>query len=97
MAIPTEPIGSIPRPPELLSAMAAYDCGEIGDAELAAAQYQAVRDTIRRFEQTGPLVVTDGEQSKPSFASIRLLGSRSWRPVASSSRSPTGTNGGYPC
>ena len=34
MAIPTEPIGSIPRPPELLSAMAARDRGEISDAEL---------------------------------------------------------------
>ena len=80
MSIPTEPIGSIPRPPELLSAMAARDRGEIGGAELAAAQDQAVRDTIRRFEQTGSPVVTDGEQSRPSFATYPLAGLKELAP-----------------
>jgi 5-methyltetrahydropteroyltriglutamate--homocysteine methyltransferase len=80
MAIPTEPIGSIPRPPELLSAMAARDRGEIGDAELAAVQNQAVRDTIQRLEQTGSPVVTDGEQSKPSFATYPLAGLKELAP-----------------
>ena len=74
MAIPTEPIGSIPRPPELLSAMAARDRGELSDAELAGAADQAVRDTIQRLEQTGSPVVTDGEQSRPSFATYPLAG-----------------------
>jgi 5-methyltetrahydropteroyltriglutamate--homocysteine methyltransferase len=74
MAIPTEPIGSIPRPPELLSVMAAYDSGEIGEAELAAARDQAIRDTIQRLEQTGSPVVSDGEQAKPSFATYPLDG-----------------------
>lgn len=74
MAIPTELIGSIPRSPELLGAMAAYEKGEIGDAALAAAQDQAVRDTVSRLEETGSPVVTDGEQSKPSFATYPIAG-----------------------
>lgn len=74
MAIPTEQIGSIPRPPELLAAMSAHAAGGVGDADLAAAQDAAVRDTIRRLEATGSPVVTDGEQSKPSFATYPIAG-----------------------
>ncbi|MBV9444844.1 MAG: cobalamin-independent methionine synthase II family protein [Streptosporangiaceae bacterium] len=74
MVIPTEPIGSIPRPPELLAAMGSYERGEITAAELAAAQDEAVGDTIRRMEETGSPVVTDGEQSKPSFATYPIAG-----------------------
>lgn len=74
MSIPSEPIGSIPRSPELLAAMAAHDSGEIGDADLAAAQDQAVADTIRRLEELGSPVVTDGEQAKPSFATYPVAG-----------------------
>src|SRR5687767_15782811 len=61
MTIPTEPIGSIPRPPELLEAIAA--CG--GDDPVLEPFYeQAIRDTIARFEATGSPVITDGEQRK---------------------------------
>ncbi|GHG53705.1 cobalamin-independent methionine synthase II family protein [Streptomyces griseocarneus] len=74
MTIPTEPIGSIPRTPELLAAMAAHASGEIGDAELATAQDHAVRETIRRLEEAGSPVVTDGEQAKPSFATYPVAG-----------------------
>ncbi|MEW2579980.1 cobalamin-independent methionine synthase II family protein [Streptomyces syringium] len=72
--IPTEPIGSIPRPAELLAAMADHAAGRIGDDALAAAQDDAVRDTVRRLEEIGSPVVTDGEQSKPSFATYPLTG-----------------------
>ncbi|MEU2712196.1 cobalamin-independent methionine synthase II family protein [Streptomyces sp. NPDC007205] len=72
--IPTEPIGSIPRPAELLAAMADHAAGRIGDGELAAAQDRAVADTVRRLEEIGSPVVTDGEQSKPSFATYPLAG-----------------------
>ncbi|HXN45439.1 MAG TPA: hypothetical protein VN893_02290, partial [Bryobacteraceae bacterium] len=65
MIIPTEPIGSIPRTPELLSA---------SPADFSRAAHQALRDTIRRFEQTGSPVITDGEQTKPSFATYPLDG-----------------------
>lgn len=75
MTIPTEPIGSIPRPPELIAAMAAHGRGEIGDAALAERFGEALRDTIGRFEATGSPVITDGEQTKPSFATYPIHGS----------------------
>jgi 5-methyltetrahydropteroyltriglutamate--homocysteine methyltransferase len=80
MGIPTELIGSIPRPQELLTAMRRHSAGEIGDAELAATQEQAVRDTIRRLEETGSPVLADGEQSKPSFATYPIAGARHLAP-----------------
>jgi len=61
MTIPTEPIGSIPRPVELIDALARKDCD---DPSLAPHYEGAVRDTIARFEATGSPVVTDGEQRK---------------------------------
>ncbi|GAA0934678.1 cobalamin-independent methionine synthase II family protein [Nonomuraea longicatena] len=65
MTLPTEPIGSIPRPAQVLAA---------SPSELAEAQEQAVRDTIARLEALGSPVVTDGEQSKPSFATYPIAG-----------------------
>jgi len=69
MPIPTEPIGSIPRPASLIQAMAAS-----GHAELENAYADALRDTMQRFEQTGSPIITDGEQTKPSFATYPLSG-----------------------
>jgi 5-methyltetrahydropteroyltriglutamate--homocysteine methyltransferase len=60
MTIPTEPIGSIPRPIPLIEAVAA---GEM-DPSLDVLYEAAVRDTIKRFEATGSPVITDGEQRK---------------------------------
>ena len=61
MPIPTEPIGSIPRPPELIAALATKDAD---DPALDPLYDAAIRDTIERFEATGSPVVTDGEQRK---------------------------------
>jgi 5-methyltetrahydropteroyltriglutamate--homocysteine methyltransferase len=61
ITIPTEPIGSIPRPPELIASVAA---GEIVDPNVDPMYEAAVRDTIERFEATGSPVITDGEQRK---------------------------------
>jgi 5-methyltetrahydropteroyltriglutamate--homocysteine methyltransferase len=61
MRIPTEPIGSIPRPPELIEAVIA---GSILDPNLDPHYEDAVKDTIERFEATGSPVITDGEQRK---------------------------------
>ena len=61
MAIPTEPIGSIPRPIELIEAMARKDAD---DPSLDALYRTAVRGTVQRFEATGSPVITDGEQRK---------------------------------
>ncbi len=74
MAIPTEPIGSVPRPPRLLESMAAYQAGKVTAAALNDACSEALRDTIERFEQTGSPVISDGEQTKPSFATYPLTG-----------------------
>lgn len=62
MIIPTEPIGSIPRPLELIEAVAALE--DNADPRLDELYENAVRDTIARFEATGSPVVTDGEQRK---------------------------------
>ena len=74
MAILTEPIGSIPRPASLLQAMAAFQANKISQAALDDARADALRDTIERFQQTGSPVITDGEQTKPSFATYPLTG-----------------------
>lgn len=74
MTIPTEPIGSIPRPPELLALLRAFRAGEISKQRLAKAGEDALKDTLRRFAETGSPVVSDGEQTKPSFATYPLQG-----------------------
>jgi 5-methyltetrahydropteroyltriglutamate--homocysteine methyltransferase len=74
MPIPTEPIGSIPRPPELIAGLLRAADGRIATKELEALFDQAARDTIARFEATGSPVVTDGEQRKPSFATYPIAG-----------------------
>jgi len=61
ITIPTEPIGSIPRPLELIERVTR---GDSEDPGLAPLYEDAVRDTIERFEATGSPVVTDGEQRK---------------------------------
>src|SRR6516164_7741168 len=72
MVIPTEPIGSIPRPQKLIEAFARYDRGSISQEEFASICNEAVRDTIEKFEATGSPVITDGEQTKPSFATYPI-------------------------
>ena len=61
MKIPTEPIGSIPRPPELIEAVST---GNILDPNLDPQYEVAVKDTIERLEATGSPIITDGEQRK---------------------------------
>jgi 5-methyltetrahydropteroyltriglutamate--homocysteine methyltransferase len=61
ITIPTEPIGSIPRPVDLIERISS---GDSEDPNLASLYEDAVRVTIERFEATGSPVVTDGEQRK---------------------------------
>ena len=61
MPIPTEPIGSLPRPPALVEAVTH---GNHEDPALDPLYDEAIRDTIARFEATGSPVITDGEQRK---------------------------------
>jgi methionine synthase II (cobalamin-independent) len=70
--IPTEPVGSLPRPSKLQAAYAQYDAGEIKFGDLEAVQEEAVQDSIQRFEATGSPIVSDGEQRISSFATYPL-------------------------
>lgn len=74
MKIPTEPIGSIPRPSYLIEAMGSFAKGQIKENELSKLTEQAIKETLTLFEQTGSSVITDGEQSKPSFATYPIHG-----------------------
>jgi 5-methyltetrahydropteroyltriglutamate--homocysteine methyltransferase len=74
MPILTEPIGSIPRTTDLLVAMSAHAAGKISAEQLKTAEESALHDTIARLEETGSPIITDGEQTKPSFATYPLSG-----------------------
>src|SRR5579862_2976212 len=80
MAIPTEPIGSIPRPPQLIEAIQSFRDGKIALEALEDAYHAALTDTIRQLEETGSPVLTDGEQTKPSFATYPLVGLKNLAP-----------------
>jgi 5-methyltetrahydropteroyltriglutamate--homocysteine methyltransferase len=74
MPIPTEPVGSIPRPTELIHGMQSHASGRLSKKELDTLFDAALRNTIERFEATGSPVITDGEQTKPSFATYPIAG-----------------------
>ena len=70
--IPTEPVGSLPRPAKLQQAYGQYDAGEISHDQLEAEQDPAVRDSIERGEATGEPIISDGEQRSSSFATYAI-------------------------
>jgi methionine synthase II (cobalamin-independent) len=70
--IPTEQVGSLPRPQKLQDAYAAYDRGEIDKAALEQQQDAAVKDSIERQEEAGSPIVSDGEQRWSSFATYPI-------------------------
>ena len=72
MPIPTELVGSLPRPMKLQEAYADYDEGKITWDELQAEQDAAAEDSIQRLEETGEPIVTDGEQRESSFATYPI-------------------------
>ena len=72
MPIPTEPVGSLPRPMKLQQAFADYDAGKIKQEELQREQDAACLDSIKRSEATGEPIVSDGEQRMSSFATYPL-------------------------
>jgi methionine synthase II (cobalamin-independent) len=96
MPIPTELVGSLPRPMKLQQAFADYDEGKITFEQLQAEQDAAAEDSISGLEQTGEPIVTDGEQRESSFATYPITdtlagtGLATTSPAtASSSRSST--------
>ncbi len=70
--IPTEQVGSLPRPSSLQAAYAAYDAGEVTKDKLEAEQDAAVKDSIEHLEATGSPIISDGEQRWSSFATYAL-------------------------
>ena len=72
MPIRTELVGSLPRPMKLQQAYADYDEGKITWQQLQAEQDAAAEDSIRRLQDTGEPIVTDGEQRESSFATYSI-------------------------
>jgi 5-methyltetrahydropteroyltriglutamate--homocysteine methyltransferase len=70
MKILTEPIGSIPRSPELVTAITTQANAD----ELNKLYAAAIADTLKEFAETGSPVITDGEQTKSSFVTYPLEG-----------------------
>ncbi|TCK21315.1 cobalamin-independent methionine synthase II family protein [Pseudonocardia endophytica] len=70
--IPTEQVGSLPRPQKLQDAFGAYDRGEIGKEQLEAVQDEAVKNSIAGQEAAGSPIVSDGEQRWSSFATYPI-------------------------
>src|SRR5271163_4798846 len=70
--IPTEPVGSLPRPNSLQQAYGKYDAGEITKQDLEAEQDKAVKDSIEHLEATGAPIISDGEQRWSSFATYAV-------------------------
>src|SRR5438067_769286 len=60
MPIPTEPIGSIPRPTEPIEAMQSFASGAIAGEELARIEQADVRDTLEATAHQVQMAVTEG-------------------------------------
>ncbi|KAG8755417.1 hypothetical protein FRC11_006041 [Ceratobasidium sp. 423] len=73
MPIPCEVVGSIPRPIKLQRAFAAYEARQMTFEQLEPEIDAACEDTVRRMEDAGQLVVTDGEQRISSFATYPIF------------------------
>lgn len=75
LCIPCESIGSVPRSLELIQVMTS-------DVEASVKQtafHEAVVDSLRRMEDAvagadSSVVITDGEQTKPSFVTYPIAG-----------------------
>ncbi|HEX8834961.1 MAG TPA: cobalamin-independent methionine synthase II family protein [Abditibacteriaceae bacterium] len=75
MLIPTQPIGSIPRPLALIEATKAFNAGEVSQEHVDELYREAVCDTIASLEATGSPVISDGEQKKyDNFATYSVHG-----------------------
>jgi 5-methyltetrahydropteroyltriglutamate--homocysteine methyltransferase len=71
MKILSEPIGSVPRSPELIAAITSPDTNS---THLQKLYDNAIKETIKALEDTGSPVISDGEQTKSSFATYPLEG-----------------------
>jgi 5-methyltetrahydropteroyltriglutamate--homocysteine methyltransferase len=60
-------VGSLLRPPELLRAREDYAAGRISAEDLRGVEDSAIREVVRRQEETGLRAATDGEQRRESW------------------------------
>jgi 5-methyltetrahydropteroyltriglutamate--homocysteine methyltransferase len=60
-------VGSLLRPPELLNAREAHAAGRIDDAQLRAAEDEAIREAVNLQREVGLRSVTDGEFRRASW------------------------------
>jgi 5-methyltetrahydropteroyltriglutamate--homocysteine methyltransferase len=60
-------VGSLLRPPELLRAREDFAAGRISAENLRGVEDSAVREVVRRQEETGLRAATDGEQRRESW------------------------------
>lgn len=74
MTIPTEAVGSVPRPQYLIDAIGALQNGQMTNEDYDALVNRALAETISKLEATGSPIITDGEQSKSSFVTYPLDG-----------------------
>jgi len=74
MNIPTEGVGSVPRPQYLIDALSASTDGSVAAQDLEIAIDKAVSETIAEMTATGSSIISDGEQSKTSFVTYPLDG-----------------------
>ena len=72
MGIPTELVGSLPRPTFLQKAYADYDAGTISREEFIRAQDKSVEDSLKNLALTGETFISDGEQRASSFATYPI-------------------------
>ncbi|MEJ6489495.1 hypothetical protein PQI23_07160 [Leucobacter sp. USCH14] len=70
--LPTEAVGSLPRPARLQRSVLDAEAGLVDAETLRGEQDRAVRDTLARFAETGSPLVSDGEQRRQSFSSYPL-------------------------
>jgi len=82
MPLPTENVGSLPRPARLQAAIQDYDAWKITLQQLSLEQDAACLDSITRMEATGAPTVSDGEQRASSFATYPLMDTLEGRGLA---------------
>src|SRR5919197_327955 len=61
------PVGALPRPPQLLQAREDHKAGRIDADELRGIEDEAIRDIVRRQEEIGLRSATDGELRRESW------------------------------
>lgn len=63
-------IGSWPRAPQMVHALHAHLCGQMGEGEFQSVADEAVRQCVQAQLDAGADVITDGEQRRDNYASF---------------------------